>query len=153
MGIGGIGEEVIRIVLAVLAGENHGIVLAFGSDADGCAAAHGGAYAQPFAGRQIHVVRSVGNGVALYNGIAAYSKLPVVAGVNVYSAAALGSIVFNSTAGEIAYRTAAENIYRAAVAGSCVAADNAAGHIQYGWFAVKVDSAAINGGVSTDSAS
>ena len=56
MGVGGIGKEVIRIVLTVLAGENHGIVLVFGSDADGCAAAHGSAYAQLFAGRKIYVV-------------------------------------------------------------------------------------------------
>ena len=153
MGVGGIGEKVIRIVLTVLAGEYHGIILTFSSNADGCAAAHGSAYAQLFAGRQIHVVCIAGSGVALYNGIAAYFKLPIVAGVDVYSAADICGILFDRTAGEIADRTAAVNIHRAAVAGSCISADNAAGHIQYGWFAVKVDSAAINGGVSTDSAS
>ena len=153
MGVGGIGEEVIRIVLTVLAGEYHGIVLTFSSNADGCAAAHGSAYAQLFTGKKIYVVCIAGSGVALYNGIAVYFKLPIVVGVDVYSAAALSSIVFNGAAGEVADRTAAVNIHRAAVTGSCISADNAAGHIQYGRFAVKVDSAAINGGVSTYSAS
>ena len=153
MGVGGIGEEVIRIVLTVLAGENHGIVLVFGSDADGCAAAHGSAYAQLFARRQIHVVCIAGNGVALYNGIAAYFKLPIVAGVDVYSAAALSSIVFNGAAGEVADRTAAVNIHRAAVAGSCVATDNAASHIQDRRLLIQINCAAIHGGISGDDAS
>ena len=103
--------------------------------------------AQLFAGRQIHVVCIAGSGIALYNGIAAYFKLPVVAGVDVYSAADICGILFDRTAGEIADRAGAVNIDAAAVARCGISADNAAGHIQYGRFAVKVDCTAVFGTV------
>ena len=142
--------EVCGVILLIGVGERHRVACISDSHADGCAGLHGSRNGQRLAGGQIDVICRTGDGVVSHSGRTAELQLTGILGIDINSAAAARRVVFNRTAGEIADRAGAVNIDAAAVARGGISADNAAGHIQYGRFAVKVDCTAIHRRVPGD---
>ena len=142
--------EVCGVILLIGVGERHRVACISDSHADGCAGLHGSRNGQRLAGGQIDVICRTGDGIVSHSGRTAELQLTGILGIDINSAAAARRVVFNRTAGEIADRAGAVNIDAAAVARGGISADNAAGHIQYGRFAVKVDCTAIHRRVPGD---
>ena len=142
--------EAALVIAAIGIGERHGIVLVRRGDANPRAVRHSIDDGQRLAGGQIDVVCRTEDSVVSHSGRTTELQLAGIAGIYINSAAAARRVVFDCTAGEIADRAGAVNIDAAAVARGGISADNAAGHIQYGRFAVKVDCTAVHRRVPGD---
>ena len=149
MGTGIIRCEVICVIRSISVGKRHGITCICSRHADGRAGGHSAADGQRLAGRKIYVVCLAGDGIAGHDGSTAELQLPVVAGVDVNSAAISNRrISADRTIGQITDRTGAVDVHAAAAAGGRIAGDLTARHVQRRRLLIQIDRAAVSAGVS-----